>query len=283
MTKKIIHVLSQRVCNLPQTEQSNHWGLGDLLRGTQCLFEYCQKNGYEFELDISNHPIAEFFEPQKKKGDNLIKPEGIRFESFKNQMEMENFLNERLKHEDTIYFMTHGFGVWPRSLSKECKAFIQHVLRPNKENEYLISQKMPQDSNFEILHFRLGDKYLIEDTKDFFGGEFSLLLRNAGKNDLLISDSYEFKNYVAKHSNIKMFKEKPVHTGLSSSSDLLRDTLIEFMIATRSKKIKTYSNYQWTSGFALAINKVYDVPLLDLSGGRVWRAIKRRMFSLIKR
>lgn len=281
--KKIIHVLTQKVCNLPQTEQENHWGLGDLLRGTQSLFEYCKKRGYEFELDISNHPIADFFELRPKNYNFSIDSERISFESFKSESEMEIFINKKFEHEDTIYFMTHGVGVWPKKLTKECKQFIRHAFTPNKESEHLINLKIPDEKNFEILHFRLGDKYLVEGCNDSFDSIFNLAVKNAKKNDFLISDSLEFKNFVSQHSSVKIFEGKPGHTGLLSDSAALRDTLIEFMIATKSKKIKTYSSYNWTSGFALAINRIYDVPLLDLRGSRIWRALERRIISSIGR
>ena len=44
-------------------------------------------------------------------------------------------------------------------------------------------------------------------------------------------------------------------------SDNIKDTLLEFFIATQSQKIKTYTTYDWISGFVNIIHQLYNIPI----------------------
>ena len=64
--------------------------------------------------------------------------------------------------------------------------------------------------------------------------------------------------------NANVFAMKSVHTGISKSSEDLFDTYLEWMLIARSRKIVSFSNYTWTSGFVKSASLIYGVPLFDL-------------------
>ncbi len=55
-----------------------------------------------------------------------------------------------------------------------------------------------------------------------------------------------------------MFDTIPAHLGDHNHCDLIKDTLFEFFLVTKCKKIRTYSNNGWVSGFVYWIHKIYE-------------------------
>lgn len=76
-----------------------------------------------------------------------------------------------------------------------------------------------------------------------------------------MSDSRKFKCIASvNYKNIIYLDTEPKHIGYESNESLT-DTLFEFFLITKSKKIKTYSKYEWISGFVFWAHKIYDIPL----------------------
>ena len=56
MVKKIILVWKQKYKNLPL----DFWGLGDMIKGTIEVYNYCKYNNIELVVDTADHPISQF-------------------------------------------------------------------------------------------------------------------------------------------------------------------------------------------------------------------------------
>jgi hypothetical protein len=71
------------------------------------------------------------------------------------------------------------------------------------------------------------------------------------------------------HSNFinffKQFKNNPVHTIHNDASlDDLKNTLVEFFLISKSKKIYQFSHYHHSSGFSARVSEIYDIELVKV-------------------
>jgi hypothetical protein len=163
------------------------------------------------------------------------------------------------------------------NLSSECKNFMKHLLTPNKNfSEYLNEKNKSYtilSSPYSIMHFRLGDdefftKNQTDESK--LSETMNLLKKYAEPSDILMTDSFRFKQYLNTHKiNIAMFNTRPLHLGEFSTmftevAASFKETLYEFFTLSTASKIKTHSVYDWVSGFVKFSSLIYDVPLIDL-------------------
>jgi hypothetical protein len=82
---------------------------------------------------------------------------------------------------------------------------------------------------------------------------------------ILISNNDIYLQYI-KFSSIQHTQLKNAHLGMPQSNiENAQDTMIEFMLASTSKKIYQLSVYGWGSGFSDTIRNVYSVPIEHFS------------------
>ena len=79
-----------------------------------------------------------------------------------------------------------------------------------------------------------------------------------------MSDSQVFKMHIKNLSPIYFFDMEIGHLGYEKDDTKIKNTLCEFLIMTKAKKIKTYSCYNWVSGFVNSVCKLYDIELINL-------------------
>ena len=133
---------------------------------------------------------------------------------------------------------------------------------------------IPYDE-YSVLHYRLGDIYAFKcsacvkgkhDDEDFpkvFEDLNEHIKSHLKGNDILLSDSAEFRQHVKRKWGNKLFiYDHPItHVRYKDKLEETRNTLIEFFMMTKANSIHSYTVYKWISGFVLIANKVYDVPL----------------------
>jgi hypothetical protein len=94
---------------------------------------------------------------------------------------------------------------------------------------------------------------------------YNHFLENYEPNDILITDSNDFRNYVrSHHSSAFVFDHDVCHIGYHHDTEHMPgicNTLVEFFLCTEASKLKTFSIYGWVSGFIYPIHKIYDIPL----------------------
>ena len=70
--KTIIHVWTQDFLELDGTKSKEFFGFGDLIRCSIELYKLCKCMNYNFILDISLHPISQFYNEYKHEYSELI-------------------------------------------------------------------------------------------------------------------------------------------------------------------------------------------------------------------
>jgi len=262
-TKKIvIQTWTQKVNNLNQTNESNFWGLGDIIRGTIKLFQLSKKMDFELIVDIQHHPVSKFLKCTNSKYKDLVKKHA-NYINFVFPGHVESYIQKN--SNDIIMLITNDLCD-EYDIDNECKDFIKNIFTPNDFFKEYISIKLDEvdieRDRYNIMHFRLGDEELVRKNMLNVDNELVNKLNKVKENnDVLLSDSEYFKKYVKENTHIKMYKTKVAHLGYESLPTDLMDTLFEFFLIINAKKIKTYSVYTWISGFVFWIHKIYDIPL----------------------
>jgi hypothetical protein len=278
---KVTQIWCQNVHNLKQSNLENRWGLGDLIRGTASIHAACCELGLDFELDYSNHPIVNIFNYEFVKKENGKEREII-FVDFKSHKELVGYIKKGILLGNDMEFMSNGYGTWNEKYVDEFRDFIRPRLQLRNEYAQRAGQLLPTQKPYEVLHFRLGDSYLIEGSINIDQSIIKCLEKNIAENTFLITDSIALKKLAIENYRIKTLPVIPSHFGLHSSFDRLFYTQLEFILMGASKKIKTFSVYPWISGFAKAASFIYDVPLVNLNKRtfliRTSQYLKRRFF-----
>ena len=256
--KTIIQVWTHKCINMPQNTRENFWGLGDILRGTLKVYQLCKKYNYRYIVDIQLHNLSNYLIYTPHEYSNIIENNKENIE-FVYDDKLEDYITAN--NSELLYFFTNAHC--EENLDVDTKNFMKNILTPNIIlNEYISKNSVNIPNNYSILHYRLGDEELVRKNSITNKKYINHLNNFIEDNDILFSDSRNFK-IMAKSQNNKnliILDTEPKHIGYESSESLT-DTLFEFFIITKSKKIKTFSEYGWISGFVFWIHKIYDIPL----------------------
>ena len=260
---RVISLWSTKVCNLDQTNYSNVWGLGDLIRGTFQLYQICRKHNLTFDLDFRNHPLSKIMiEKSESKYNNISK---INFHIFLSTLEMENFILKASKNkEKNLFIMTNGCLPLSDIYANDFKKFINKNFQLKKKYKKLLEKSLPSPKSYEVLHIRLGDEYLIENKNKITKNILMILRFNLNKRTIFISDSKYLKDYAKRYFSARVLATQPTHFGLNINSKQTFDNYLEFNILKGANNIKTFSNYSWVSGFVYIPSIIYGIPLTNL-------------------
>jgi hypothetical protein len=268
--KTIIHVWTHKFnINHKQLKKYNtynekefYFGLGDLIRSTIKLYDLSKKMNFNLIVDLQLHPISSFIKIEENEFSNLVREN-------KNNVEyvcyggLEDYINKTTN--EVSYILTNDF--FDGIISHDCKQFMKNLLKPTTEFQQFIDYQLstiPYDT-FNIIHYRLNDdefKYKGSNKDmDYLNYLLDNLNKNKENNDILVTDSQSFKEYLFLNNDIFFFETKLCHLGLSNDFDGIRDTLFEFFLITNSSKIKTYCKIHTISGFVKWISQIYDIPV----------------------
>jgi hypothetical protein len=269
--------LSDKVVILCSTQKhindKNKYGLGDMIRGYIGMYQLSKKYNFKLIIDISLHPISKYLITKSHEYSNLIEnnKDNIIFDKDSEKFILNNKNNIIIF--DTNYTINHKKLY--KNISDDCRKYIKDILTPNDEMQQYISEHMSHISNidYNILHYRLGDKeknywskYIRNIIKDNnYDIYIDSVLKNKEENDILMSDSIEFKELIKENTDIYMFDLDIGHIGTDNDDKLIKNTLLEFFIMTRANKIKTFSNYTWVSNFVLWASYIYNIPLIQIT------------------
>ena len=238
--------------NKRSDDTNNFWGLGDIIRGAISMFQLSKKYDFTLIVDLQHHSLSKYlkFEPHKYSHLLLENKHNI---PFIEDWEIESYLQNNTNDVSLLFTNCHLRG----EVTEDCKEFIKNILTPTNEFQHDINQ---------ILHFRLGDSSLVRNQTSDYSNMIVKMNEWREENDILMSDSKFFKDEVKKRNiNILLLDTIPTHLGYKNHSDNIKDTLLEFFIATQSQKIKTYSIYDWISGFVNIVHQIYDIPIIKYS------------------
>ena len=283
MTKSVIMVWVKTGSGTNPNGTVKAYGLGDLLRGTIWLHQMSVKHGFNFAVDIRKHPISQYLVVNPRGRNDACENEYVDANMHKIKImhcdaavaEFNAIYNASLSTPEPLLMCTNMQCNEP--LTVECKQFMKTLLTPNESFAKYITQQNELynvSSHYSIMHIRLGDDAFFEN-RTVNGSNVNtaakIISQYAEPNDILISDSYRFKQQLkSMNTDITMFNTHPLHLGDLSTrfveriEDSFKETLYEFFTLTNASSIKTYSVYEWMSGFVKFAGLIYDVRLTNL-------------------
>ena len=284
--KTIIQVYTQKYSNTDDKEAiisseiiphyngtAKYHGLGDFLRSCLGLYNLSRiKEDFDVIVDFSLHPIHNYIESNNHPFSSLVKSNE---DNIKLVVGKHNVLKYIKNTDEKIIIMFGWFDleVYDTFLESAVAEFMKKLLIPNPLMQNYINLKLaeiPYD-DFNVIHYRLGDKQLFNNIIDDY--QLEHILTKLEKNDVLITDSHNFKNFI-KEKCINVFTFDTIISHLGKSNENIRDTLFEFFLILRAKKIKSYSVYNWQSGFTFAISFIYKIPIETETNIHVYKLSK---------
>jgi hypothetical protein len=257
------------------------YGLGDLLRGTIYLHQMSVRLGFNFIVDFSMNPISKHLIVHQHEHSQYVN-ENIKKTHIVHCHEPNKFdviYQASLMNPDPLLICTNMFCDEP--LSAECKQYMKTLLTPNAYfSTYLSKQNALHNvsSPYSIMHIRLHDDEFFNNksvNNSNMNDAIKIMNRHTVPGDILMSNSYRFKEQVKSlrghgRTAIAMLNTHPLHLGELSTmfhdniAKSFKETLYEFFVLVNASSIKTYSVYDWVSGFVKFASVIYDVPLIDL-------------------
>jgi len=257
------------------------YGLGDLLRGTIYLHQQSLHFGFNFIVDIRMHPISKCLivrnhDYMNYVNQNLNKLKIVNCHESDKFNLIYNAYNASVRNvdEQPLLICTNMFC--NDQLTLECKQFMKTLLSPNENFTNYINQQNSLhgiSAPYSILHIRLSDDEFSKDKMNTYSiaNATRIVKEYSGPSDILVTNSFRLKEHMKSiQHGITMFNTRPMHLGELSTifsenvSDSFKETLYEFFSLSNASNIKTYSVYEWVSGFVKFVSIIYDVPLRDL-------------------
>ena len=242
-------------------ETNFYFGLGDLIRASIKLYTLSKKMNFDLFIDIQLHPISKYLKIQDHpfSKDILKNKNTIDYVCYG---AVEDYINSK---NNIVYLFTNDF--YEGEITFDIQKFIKKLLTPTDEFQNFINEKISliHTSNYNILHYRLDDSEFLNKKNDHdFIELLNHLNQNKESNDVFITDSKSFKDFVFKKTKVNIFDIKICHLGLSTNDDAIRDTLFEFFLITKACKIKTYCKIHKMSGFVKWISQIYNIPVTTI-------------------
>jgi hypothetical protein len=281
----------KKIVNVYQLEYKNNKspGLGDFLRGCFAMRQLSTLLNIDFDLDISQHPIAKYFEnPTPVPG---VQYNNIEFYLDLNKSNVEICFETRTTNVNKSFLIniinhlnnqnTEVFGIFSNAYplynyyKPEGIKFIRSKLRPNQEMKKYVQETLNtlglSKKGYSVIHIRLGDKYLVQ------GENLSLSYQEKIKNMILekvdpnkkyliISDCNALKRCLKYISNFYLLVKEIEHLGgnglkqKSSESVGIKNTLLDFFLMEESQSVISYSVYGHVSGFSKYCCVLNNIP-----------------------
>ena len=273
-------------------------GIGDFLRGCCFLFEQCKLYNINFRIDFSKHDISKYIKSKSKnkfKIEDIFDTEKINKELCTKENYIENIKNNLINvlqrsTEDKVFLFTNysdfidcNLSLDRISLTDKCQNFMQAnlIFSKNVLKEWKRLIHFQNTSNYEIVHFRLGDKYLLntadEDSTELFASLVDIINNINPKGKLFIlSDSNKFKEYCRhniSNKNVGILHTRSQHCSNAPGSidnldsdkqkkiDNMFYVALDMKFLSCADKVYSYSVYPWGSGFSFWICKIFGVDI----------------------
>ena len=267
-------------------------GLGDFIRGSYFLMQFCDNNNIPYNINLLNHPVSQFLNIYINKQpliynninkfgltnhnpyildnhiitniyDHSINDNFIQFLSDQQAFNQQAF-NQKLY----IYTISYPTS----TIKQKHKEYMRHVLKPcfkvaSAVDDLLLNLELVK-KQFTIIHIRYGDDFLIKNKKEIKKSHLEMIQNILDKLDrsqkyLLISDNTIIKNIIQlKYPFIKTHFNEITHTGegLHIETNKLQNTMIDFYLFSHATKIIAFSVYKHGTGFSKWCAETYNVP-----------------------
>ena len=185
-----------------------------------------------------------------------------------------SYLNSNNIYNNTIFVYIILFT--DTNIKTEHKTLMRKLLEPNLIMKELLSKTMLQlnitPKNYYVIHIRSGDKFLTGLEHRFtllycnqLETEINLILSNLVdvKDILIICDNNTIKYFLKeKFPDFKYLFNEITHFGENTklNNELVKNTMLDFYLLSKSMFIYSLSSYEHGSGFSLWCSITYDIP-----------------------
>jgi len=276
----------------------NSTGLGDFIRGCYFILEFCYTYNFQPKiifnnciskfLNIKTHNLdifenilktTQFFEYNNVKHFNFQSYTNIILEPIKDTKHiMANFVDFIVKqpqYNGNIFMLCNCYPM--NEVAETSKQYMRKILEPTNEMNDIIQQTMNQlcisTKQYDVIHIRSGDSYLINKNSTFNNSYINKLIANikqvisndVNSNYLLIADNNDVKNIIKLFfPNLKTLNKPITHfgEGVVLEEEKVKNTLIDFYLLSHSNHIFSYSSYKHGSGFSYWCAKTYNIPYI---------------------
>jgi len=280
--------------------KSNSTGLGDFIRGSYFILEFCDK--YEFQPKIIFNSCISNFLKIKTHNIELIQNilNNINFfanNNLRSHNVQNDFIFDPIK--DTEHIMsdfvdyTINSPTYYGNVFTFCNSFPNYDI-PNKNKEYMKKILEPIDEmkffvhktlnelelqykKYSVIHIRSGDSYLKNENNEVNTSYLYKLIKtikndiqkntdtnpNIEKKYLLVADNNIIKFFLkSQFPYLKFIVKDITHfgEGVLLEEEKVKNTLLDFYLLSFSVEIMGYSCYQHGSGFSYWCAKTYNIP-----------------------
>ena len=283
LTKPIIENVYQEKYN----NNINATGLGDFIRGSYFLLEFCDNNNIPCNINILNHPVSQFLEMYKNKQpliyNNINKFEVTNFNPHVSHDgiitnvsdpsisdEVIKFLSKQRIFNKKLYVYTIAY---PSSeIAPKYKEYMKQILTPNLRLKSLVDKMLLDlelvSKKFTIIHIRYGDDFLIQNKTGIKKSHLAIIQKtldtlNLNQKYLLISDNTIVKNILQlNYPFLKIHLNEITHTGegIHLETNKLQNTMIDFNLFSHAANVIAFSVYIHGTGFSRWAAETYSVP-----------------------
>ena len=280
--KKITNVYQEKFLNGYST------GLGDFIRGSIFLLQYCRLYNIECDISIKNHKIFKFLniydntmnEPELNIFSNRqinclrfdIEPEikNINYTYFETIQLFNSYLysiKDTYTHNNlninTIYFPLYD------TIIPEHKECIKRLIEPNDAIKTIAYNALTEMKlsimKYKVVHIRCGDKELIDKIINITKHDkiLNILEKYNNTNILVISDSNALKEKIKiKYPLIRVFKNniKHIGEGVINNDNTYISLLVDLLMISLSNEVLGLSVLEHGSGFSQWISIIHDIP-----------------------
>jgi len=260
-------------------KESMSWGLGDKVRSSIAVFQYCKRKNIELILDGTDDISSKFLKNIKSNEYDYIKDKDVI--DIPHTWNFEETVESNLEKNDEIFITTNkcpdndDCSTYKKNIfSDDEKNFAKYICEPLDFLKIEIDEIIKElPKNYGIQHFRFDDNVFLADIEinnDIFIEFFNILKKNYKETYVLLSNLTNYKNFEKDNLNIKIIKYKSdnqnvSHTGNSHGNDneyeSVKNSFIDFFILTKAKYIKTNSSYGWMSNFVKWPALIYDIDI----------------------
>jgi hypothetical protein len=289
---KILQLTNVTIENVYQEKYGtdiNATGIGDFIRGSYFLMQFCKENNLFYNINMLNHPISQFLEIYQNKQPLIYKNiNQFQLTNFNPSISDDNILTNIYDHtinNDFIYFLkdqsvynkniyTYIISYPSIIIAEEHKTQMQDLLKPTKYLSLLVDEQLTNlkliEKEFSIIHVRYGDNYLIKNESDIKLSHLKTIKQTIDYLDptnkiLLVSDNIIIKNILTKlYPRIVTHFNEITHTGEGFQLDTnkLKNTMIDFYLFSRAKNVYAFSVYKHGTGFSKWATETYSVPYI---------------------
>ena len=292
------------IINTYQEEYANNKkasGLGDFIRGSYYLIQFCTKYKIKYNIDFSNHPLRNYLNKTNKNTTisyNSVLP--FSKNNFIPEILDNNTLNSKIDDETDAFFIDYLYEQYNNIKIKIDTLFVYVIAFPNEvinnndkqimryilEPNNIIKQKVLNILNnlsfkykeYIIIHVRCGDNLLVNKETKFslqcinnifneLDNLFASTSNSTNNNYLLLADNNYIKKIILnKYTNtsIKTNFNEITHLGegVILTTNAVENTMIEFYLISLSKSVFSMSIYKHGTGFSKWCAETYNIPYI---------------------